>query len=283
MRGVTVHPRARGEQKIVPSGSSCQSGSSPRTRGTGQVARVRKAHTRFIPAHAGNRPSCARSPANPAVHPRARGEQGQRRAMFRTSSGSSPRTRGTGRAPVRRHHTNRFIPAHAGNRSRWVYSQSANPVHPRARGEQRRRAGGPSRNAGSSPRTRGTEVLMPARRADQRFIPAHAGNSPDRSATAPSGPVHPRARGEQAAAAAERRIVAGSSPRTRGTDFVPEDDLCAFRFIPAHAGNRGADASQASRSAVHPRARGEQPRRAIAGYGRNGSSPRTRGTAPAAT
>jgi len=111
---------------------------------------------RFIPAHAGNSFSFARDRHREPVHPRARGEQIRTRSREDATRGSSPRTRGTGWGISERGAQDRFIPAHAGNRSACLLAMHRQAVHPRARGEQR--AVHPTQKpvAGSSPRTRGT-------------------------------------------------------------------------------------------------------------------------------
>ena len=92
-------------------------------------------------------------------------------------AGSSPRTRGTGAAPVGIAVDVRFIPAHAGNSSTLPGADFVAAVHPRARGEQDKKAGDHLRSSGSSPRTRGTGLGLIQLIEIRRFIPAHAGNS----------------------------------------------------------------------------------------------------------
>ena len=130
-------------------GNSCQTGSSPRMRGTEGTMTSRR-------------------PCQLPVHPRACGEQGN---CGSSGSAGSPRMRGTGFAaghdrtvgssPRMRgtveYASDRFIPAHAGNRS---YGDTDESVHPRACGEQPL-----------------SELPVPAHAGiHHRFIPAHAGN-----------------------------------------------------------------------------------------------------------
>ena len=192
-----VHPRARGEQASVDRRPYSQCGSSPRTRGTGQLHRIAMPTVRFIPAHAGNSRIFMRPPPWASVHPRARGEQVHERAPPDRNSGSSPRTRGTGTSRPAALPTRRFIPAHAGNRSRGSAGPARRPVHPRARGEQLPCPFCGSTEGGSSPRTRGTGWRRLRSTSRARFIPAHAGNRSAARLKAWAMPVHPRARGEQ--------------------------------------------------------------------------------------
>ena len=166
-------------------------------RGTGTRRFVRFPLTRFIPAHAGNRP-LAQNGAHPsAVHPRACGEQRARCQPFAGFLGSSPRMRGTAARLEEKAGADRFIPAHAGNRQRPSVRQAERSVHPRACGEQRDRAVPRHRPSGSSPRMRGTGRGAGPTVHHVRFIPAHAGNSPSTLGSTLTSPVHPRACGEQ--------------------------------------------------------------------------------------
>ena len=70
---------------------------------------------------------------------------------------------------------------------------------------------------GSSPRMRGTHEHGVSIIVEERFIPAHAGNSGEkRMAPTPEN---------------------GSSPRMRGTLEAGVGRVAQRRFIPAHAGN----------------------------------------------
>ncbi len=193
-------------------------GSSPLTRGTVLVGSKRGRGARFIPAHAGNRLNLMAGKRRRAVHPRSRGEQGQERGEGTAGRGSSPLTRGTGPGSRTRWAGGRFIPAHAGNRRPGHGSRCRGAVHPRSRGEQHRTRSDFGRGRGSSPLTRGTVPDEPWAAFEERFIPAHAGNSSDRSKDRPRRPVHPRSRGEQGISICERWLSDGSSPLTRGTE-----------------------------------------------------------------
>ena len=173
-------------------------GSSPRMRGTGHPGIRAGAAQRFIPAHAGNRPSSPPAPRPPAVHPRACGEQLDTTMMPNPGNGSSPRMRGTDDPRLTRSAVLRFIPAHAGNRTAPGTMPRASSVHPRACGEQPASIRWTCQSAGSSPRMRGTVSYPAGGSVMPRFIPAHAGNRAARSSPPGAATVHPRACGEQA-------------------------------------------------------------------------------------
>ena len=152
------------------------------------------------------------------------------------------------------------------------------PVHPRARGEHTSAAAARLDRSGSSPRTRGTCHKIRSYWRLTRFIPAHAGNMCDVLLSPAPGAVHPRARGEHDSISARSSCSSGSSPRTRGTCPRSPPPCRPLRFIPAHAGNMRVPAFGYPKSAVHPRARGEHFPRVARKCGKDGSSPRTRGT-----
>ena len=152
----TVHPRIRGERRVLPSRSSSGGGSSPHTRGTRRPCSQSAAGQRFIPAYAGNAAASPAAPRRSTVHPRIRGERSWPPHRSSNSTGSSPHTRGTHSCRLILPQRSRFIPAYAGNALLSVDSTTAKPVHPRIRGE---RAIAKSRCVsaiGSSPHTRGT-------------------------------------------------------------------------------------------------------------------------------
>ena len=97
-------------------------------------------------------------------------------------------------------------------------------------------------------------------KVQERFIPAHAGNTSWISRRIPDSPVHPRACGEHDSGQWPSPEANGSSPRMRGTLFRITKNLACLRFIPAHAGNTASSPTADLCGAVHPRACGEHDR-----------------------
>ena len=215
---LAVHPRACGERTSAAPIAPSLFGSSPRVRGTGPTR--------------GGRTS------RPAVHPRACGERVRAALAFAHRAGSSPRVRGTGRRRARGLHAERFIPARAGNGTRFPFAWLLNPVHPRACGERSAINCVMAASSGSSPRVRGTALAFDPCSTFNRFIPARAGNGSHDAARGTIGSVHPRACGE--------RPTREQEPRAR------------LRFIPARAGNGMRVDDQSLSLTVHPRACGER-------------------------
>ncbi len=254
------------------------SGSSPRARGTRLPDRRRDDRDRFIPACAGNTHPIRRARPSASVHPRVRGEHADLHHARAAFFGSSPRARGTPRPGNSVVGVERFIPACAGNTpASWATPRSCS-VHPRVRGEHCGTPPGSYPTAGSSPRARGTlDRLHPLASLD-RFIPACAGNTAAYRTAYLSVPVHPRVRGEHDTVMPSHAASDGSSPRARGTPGADGGTADSNRFIPACAGNTASRPSWRSRSAVHPRVRGEHCGVGSATRPCGGSSPRARGT-----
>ena len=110
-----VHPRLRGELCLISTGRRLLIGSSPLTRGTQEVKRLRAERLRFIPAYAGNSNTPINALPFRAVHPRLRGELV---ALIGVKSDYW-----------------RFIPAYAGNSLTFLTDWLKCSVHPRLRGE----------------------------------------------------------------------------------------------------------------------------------------------------
>ena len=93
-RGSRVHPRACGENAVIPGRVWVERGSSPRMRGKPQRRRGRHQGHRFIPAHAGKTFRRRGASVPSWVHPRACGENVVEAAATLVVAGSSPRMRG---------------------------------------------------------------------------------------------------------------------------------------------------------------------------------------------
>ena len=192
--------------------------------------------------------------------------------------GSSPRVRGTGPRGLNATSYGRFIPACAGNRCETGGPVIGIPVHPRVCGEQLSRVRGWCRIAGSSPRVRGTDLVVGQLAIFPRFIPACAGNRQLTCRIHHPPPVHPRVCGEQGNVIDGNIDIDGSSPRVRGTAVPVSPVTPPARFIPACAGNSVGRLILLRKDPVHPRVCGEQDVRCRARSRQNGSSPRVRGT-----
>ena len=152
----TVHPHARGEQEFPARTHPILAGSSPRTWGTAKKVFSCISISRFIPTHVGNSDHAGGHVVGDPVHPHARGEQRSRLTTRISSTGSSPRTWGTGHDDDPGHVPVRFIPTHVGNSTTQHFAPTSGAVHPHARGEQSSCSCRSMQSDGSSPRTWGT-------------------------------------------------------------------------------------------------------------------------------
>ena len=169
--------------------------------------------------------------------------------------------RGTGNHHASRCAKYRFIPACAGN-SRSIRNSDLTL-------------------RGSSPRVRGTAIVVPCNDPQRRFIPACAGNRVSSEVCDFIRTVHPRVCGEQSIKEFGFLNPVGSSPRVRGTVRGTHPNNTYHRFIPACAGNSQNAFESRRGDTVHPRVCGEQicPYHPI--FVSAGSSPRVRGTGAA--
>ena len=233
---------------------------------------------RFIPAQAGNTVEDIGDQRLAAVHPRAGGEHTSTSTSTRSTTGSSPRRRGTPGIGIDQLLKLRFIPAQAGNTAPDRQGPRRRTVHPRAGGEHPRCQVARWGPYGSSPRRRGTPIELAPGVVEHRFIPAQAGNTSSRRSLAWSRPVHPRAGGEHQIRVVYHPRISGSSPRRRGTRPRRPPASARRRFIPAQAGNTSDSMSGRKISPVHPRAGGEHGHDSCPPWTESGSSPRRRGT-----
>ena len=151
-----VHPRMRGEHAATEPKGWPEVGPSPHARGTRRRYGHRPRRMRSIPACAGNTDDAMVERACRAVHPRMRGEHGDRLRLRDLGGGPSPHARGTRCGGAVGGLPRRSIPACAGNTAAWSIRRWWRAVHPRMRGEhlilKDKKTGGD----GPSPHARGT-------------------------------------------------------------------------------------------------------------------------------
>ena len=173
-----AHPRAGGENEGWEAGGGAITGSSPRGRGKPPIPAKVRGRKGLIPARAGKTPARPRWRHRPAAHPRAGGENYNTEIELLPGYGSSPRGRGKLQAVDRLRGHTRLIPARAGKTLAPPRAPDTAPAHPRAGGENPRRALPAPFAAGSSPRGRGKRSPSGTRSSRSRLIPARAGKTP---------------------------------------------------------------------------------------------------------
>ncbi len=133
-------------------------------------------------------------------------------------------------------------------------------------------------HSGLSPLARGTRAEGGSLVVTRRFIPAGAGNTPEKRYQLCVEPVYPRWRGEHRFSVSYLEQLPGLSPLARGTlgDLLP--DYMDVRFIPAGAGNTPGENYGTKNRSVYPRWRGEHDDLIMAKRIADGLSPLARGT-----
>ena len=192
-------------------------GSSPRGRGTLLDVGGLAACCRIIPAWAGNTDTSTSIRSGMTDHPRVGGEHAFSKESRTGCIGSSPRGRGTPPKERLRNRNERIIPAWAGNTAIPFSTRLWIADHPRVGGEHVMWPWYSVKEAGSSPRGRGTHAPLLFKGNDFWIIPAWAGNTSRALAGSLSGADHPRVGGEHIPSRKITESRPGSSPRGRGT------------------------------------------------------------------
>ncbi len=231
-----VHPRVCGGAGFRSKVCQGVRGSSPRVRGSPWVNLSEETRGGFIPACAGE-PRCQTQPwRHPGVHPRVCGGACPCARKRASSTGSSPRVRGSRRAQRRHRHSWGFIPACAGEPSSNERRLSGREVHPRVCGGARPNRSRTNTAVGSSPRVRGSPLTTTVALPPLGFIPACAGEPQWEGGVPVPGRVHPRVCGGADAVKTLDTVVVGSSPRVRGSLSRARQQVQRPGFIPACAG-----------------------------------------------
>ena len=171
-----------------------------------------------------------------------------------------------------------IIPAYAGNTHIACMTLIRNRDHPRVCGEHDYGVALYDSYQGSSPRMRGTRTNGRLTCHVDGIIPAYAGNTHTCTQHCIFPGDHPRVCGEHCADWLLIAIMAGSSPRMRGTLLSGHHSGRCFGIIPAYAGNTEVSMKCWTVPRDHPRVCGEHfcvPDIAMLTLG---SSPRMRGT-----
>ena len=217
------------------------------------------------------------STAISAAHPRSRGENVLPAHNGHAARGSSPLTRGKHRRHLPCLPPSRLIPAHAGKTLTPGSCPSDTSAHPRSRGENAACPKPRAEEGGSSPLTRGKQLVGRDVRPVVRLIPAHAGKTRIPVMVRRLPWAHPRSRGENPDAMMGTIAWIASSPLTRGKPQGPRGDRRGHRLIPAHAGKTPGGRRGPAGTAAHPRSRGENVSSSRSSRSKSGSSPLTRG------
>ena len=180
----TAHPRVCGENSRAASIGATLSGSSPRVRGKQGGLDAGGRARGLIPACAGKTRLMGFQGLRRRAHPRVCGENLLERRGQLPRQGSSPRVRGKHRSGHQRHLGGGLIPACAGKTASHRASPGRRPAHPRVCGENESIGKLLFQGDGSSPRVRGKRDHGLLRRGPPGLIPACAGKTLRRRASA---------------------------------------------------------------------------------------------------
>ena len=211
------HPRVCGEHTLSALPAKIPAGSSPRMRGTLGISCRQERRPGIIPAYAGNTLPFKSLSIIAWDHPRVCGEHMQRLGSVLGVSGSSPRMRGTLSISFFRVLALRIIPAYAGNTCEGRRRCGQDRDHPRVCGEHVLSDEAFVRSQGSSPRMRGTPLVVDRHHGVTGIIPAYAGNTDEFRKSSVILEDHPRVCGEHDSIHPSVIPATGSSPRMRGT------------------------------------------------------------------
>ncbi len=221
---------------------------------------------------------CERPPGSlGAVYPRVCGGTPHRPGPSLGASGLSPRVRGNLRRGCSDSRTDRSIPACAGEPGYRQGKPTRYPVYPRVCGGTAQDRINGHRQIGLSPRVRGNHDRREPHTANDRSIPACAGE-PQQSAIRRSSPqVYPRVCGGTDIRVQLAGQLIGLSPRVRGNPDHRATWRCRLRSIPACAGEPNVGLRKLRGCRVYPRVCGgtrlSEPGLSVS----RGLSPRVRG------
>ena len=215
-------------------------GSSPLSRGIHARPDQDIILDRIIPALAGNTNKLPFLRRKCRDHPRSRGEYVSPQLAGNAGLGSSPLSRGIRQELCNRARLRRIIPALAGNTRERLNGLIVDTDHPRSRGEYGGRKAINPPAGGSSPLSRGIQLMIASLFGEPRIIPALAGNTAGSARGRRAGWDHPRSRGEYGICRWFNLQGQGSSPLSRGILQRREGWRVLSRIIPALAGNTRA-------------------------------------------
>ena len=210
----------------------------------------------IIPAHAGLTTLIGDEDIARRDHPRACGAHPAFSPATMRSTGSSPRMRGSHKQGTDITFDDGIIPAHAGLTQCFFVKPKKTWDHPRACGAHSEASASSDVRLGSSPRMRGSRCMGACDPCREGIIPAHAGLTvKSEIPNTPEGD-HPRACGAHNFCSMSLMLIAGSSPRMRGSHLRAHNRYRQLGIIPAHAGLTENQNHRELGQEDHPRACG---------------------------
>ncbi len=247
------HPRGCGAHISSSVANALARGSSPRVRGSLLLVPQQVMKRGIIPAGAGltQAGGCARLPC--WDHPRGCGAHPRLDNNLAVEQGSSPRVRGSLAVDKIVYCYFGIIPAGAGLTHPRAFPRSPSWDHPRGCGAHNNKMYYTRGNWGSSPRVRGSRLLVLRNLARDGIIPAGAGLTSPTIQNYMERRDHPRGCGAHSMTEDRRPMMKGSSPRVRGSLVDDEHISIMAGIIPAGAGLTPAVFCHSCHWRDHPR------------------------------
>ena len=217
IRAGRVYPRVCGEAQIARVTLIDSIGLSPRVRGSQPVQRLMERWIGSIPACAGKPATRHQTGLVAGVYPRVCGEALTIRSRRSVVRGLSPRVRGSRTRLAYKLGGTGSIPACAGKPSPVPEGDYGEGVYPRVCGEAVSKPKRETSGGGLSPRVRGSPYDARATRLRGGSIPACAGKPKGSEQWVFGHRVYPRVCGEASVRWSRVVVIAGLSPRVRGS------------------------------------------------------------------
>ena len=171
----------------------------------------------------------------------------------------------------------RFTPTRVGTTRKGTRPRRPATVHPHARGDNQRSPETIGTGGGSPPRAWGQRLIPTVTHVPLRFTPTRVGTTPMPTMRLRSPSVHPHARGDNKAQAANSDERYGSPPRAWGQQLRFRRARAGSRFTPTRVGTTVAVTCHSFPNSVHPHARGDNLEAFVEIHGVTGSPPRAWG------
>jgi len=210
--------------------------SSPRERGSSEGRRANQRRLRVVPARAGVIRARSVMAAAPAGRPRASGGHPDSLASLDKEGSSSPRERGSSWNGLVGCREEEVVPARAGVILSRSLSAAITACRPRASGGHPNAIKQQMVLRKSSPRERGSSSGLRSPSTSGIVVPARAGVIRGSRCCTGRSTRRPRASGGHPPHTPRTRTAPPSSPRERGSSYVPHPVGGVGLVVPARAG-----------------------------------------------
>ena len=191
---------------------------------------------RFTPTRVGSTARSRISVILASVHPHARGDNRGAHDILIALDGSPPRAWGQQEEQAKGVVSVRFTPTRVGTTPWPVWTSTARPVHPHARGDNPTISHSWARDGGSPPRAWGQQRRWCSPLGRLRFTPTRVGTTLIELTPTALCPVHPHARGDNFSGRIGIYATAGSPPRAWGQLLHCPRYSRLLRFTPTRVG-----------------------------------------------